>query len=460
MTDHTVSEHTFDVAVIGAGASGTLLASQYHKRAVPGARLALIDAAARPGRGVAYETPFLANVLNGPAGNMSAFPDDKLHFVRWIAKRLPYADESTFAPRTVYGDYLEEILAESLQGDSVQLVKARATGLYLQGGFWIVPLHDGRTIAARAIVLAIGNALIPADPLNVSRITPYYRGTPWGADAVRGLADDASVLLIGTGLTTVDVALSLRETGHRGPLYAVSRHGKLYQHHRPYTPKPLDALPSEFLSPRGAFRWVRSAIGTQQAAGGDWRAVIDSLRPHIPQIWHGWTLRQRASFLRHIRNLWDIHRHRMAPEVFTQLTGLLDDGTLTIYAGRLLTAETDGLQARVTIRAAHSEDVISVLADRVINCTGPSRNYTTTDIPPIAGMREQGLLRPDPLKLGIESDAEGRLIAADGSIVHDIYTIGPLRIPSLFESIAMPEIRVQAEKLATVLAAVSPRDDG
>ncbi len=452
MTYQVVSEHIFDVAVIGAGASGTLLASQYGKRALPGASLVLIDAAVRPGRGVAYETPFLANVLNVPAGNMSAFPDDKHHFVRWLAGRMPGADEATFAPRSVYGEYLEEILAESLAGDAVQLVKARAVNLQARNGLLVVQLQEGEQLCARSVVLAIGNALIPADPLDVTAIMPLYRGIPWGEEAVRGLAVDATVLLIGTGLTTVDVALSLRETGHRGAIHAVSRHGKLYQHHRPYTPQSLEELPPEFQTPRGAFRWVRGAVDRQQAAGGEWRAVIDSLRPHIPKIWQGWTLPQRASFQRHLRNLWDIHRHRMAPEVFQQLTALLDDGILTIHAGRLLRADIDGSQARVTMRAAHSEEVIVVRAERVINCTGPSRNYGTTEIPPIAGMRDQGMLRLDPLRLGIESDPEGRLTTADGSILHNVYTIGPLRIPMLFESIAIPEIRVQAEKLAQLLA--------
>ena len=434
----------FDVAVIGAGASGTLLASNYSRYASPGARLAIIGAGGRPGCGVAYETPYLANVLNVPAGNMSAFPDDRNHFVDWLTGRLPGADAATFAPRCTYGDYLAGIFEETLRSETVKLVDATAIGLSRRKGFWTVHLLNGSIIQARSVVLAIGNALIPGDPLDVSSILPHYRGNPWGSDALQGLSRTSSVLLIGTGLTTVDVALSLRESGHTGHIHAVSRHGRLYHHHSPYTPQSLDELPDEFRTPRSAMRWTRTTIVTVQNKGGDWRAVIDSLRPHLSAIWQQWSLPHRASFLRHVRNLWDIHRHRMAPEVAAQLNRLLADGILTIHSGRLLKVESVGDCARVTVRSTESGDTFVIDADRVINCTGPGRNYAKTDLPLIAGMRDQGWLTPDRLRLGIETDSAGRLISADGSAVETLFAIGPLRIPALFESIAMPEIRVQA----------------
>ena len=431
---------SFDVAVIGAGASGTLVASHYSRHAASGARLALIGAGPRPGRGVAYETPYLANVLNVPAGNMSAFPDDREHFVRWLVNRLPAADGGSFAPRTVYGDYLAGILVETLRSESVRLVDATATDLSLRDGSWTVHLHDGSTVEARSVVLAIGNSLIPDAPLDIGGIASRYRGTPWAADVIQGLSKNAAVLLVGTGLTMVDVALSLREFGHEGLIHAVSRHGKLYGRHKPYAPHLLAELPDEFRTPIAALRWVRAAISQLRGAGGDWRAVIDSLRPHTAQIWQNWSLRQRSSFLRHARNPWDIHRHRMAPEV----------------AGRLLKAEMNGALASITVRSSHTGDTFSVDVDRVINCTGPSRNYAKTDLALIARMRAQGWLVPDRLRLGIETGTDGCLVGANGSTVPNLFAIGPLRIPRLFESIAIPEIRVQAVELATLLAAKKP----
>jgi uncharacterized NAD(P)/FAD-binding protein YdhS len=446
------SEQPYDVAVIGAGASGALLATQFSRQALPGARLALIGAGSRPARGVAYETPYLANLLNVPAGNMSAFPDDREHFIRWLASHLSGSDAGTFAPRLVYGEYLEGILAETLQGEAVELVDATAIDLTHTDDIWTVRLKNGSHITARSVVLAIGNALAPDAPLDISGIAPWYCGVPWATEAIQGLSHTAPVLLIGTGLTTVDVALSLRESGHEGPIHAVSRHGRLYHHHKPYSPQPLTKLPDDFRTPRGAVRWTSSAIKKLQEKGDDWRAVIDSLRPHTALIWSNWTLKQRGSFLRHARNLWDIHRHRMAPEVAGQLTELLDNGILTIHAGRLLKAEPNGAQASITIRSSLSSNTFTLDVDRVINCTGPSRNYSKTDIPLISRLRERSWLTPDRLKLGIETGTDGQLIDTDGGCIAGLYTIGPLRIPALFESIAIPEIRVQAEELAKLLA--------
>jgi uncharacterized NAD(P)/FAD-binding protein YdhS len=446
------SESIFDVAVIGAGASGSLVARQFSKVARSGARLALIGAGSRPARGVAYETPYLANLLNVPAGNMSAFPDDPEHFARWLAQRLPGADAANFAPRSIYGEYLAAILDETLQGETVSLIDNTATGLSFHNGVWCVQLQSGAVIAARCVVLAIGNVLTPAPVLDTSRIAPLYRGNPWGADAIQGLSHTAPVLLIGTGLTTVDVALSLRESGHEGQITAVSRHGRFYRNHAAFTPHPLAGLPYEFRTPRGAVRWTRDAIRHIHNSGGNWRAVIDSLRPYTAQVWRSWSLPQRASFLRHARNIWDTHRHRMAPEVAAHLKKLLADGILTVHAGRLIAAETAGGSARITIRSTLTGDVFTVDAERVINCTGPARNYGSTDIPLIASMRTKGWLTPDLLRLGIETDRDGRLVSSDGTVNKTLFTIGPLRIPELFESIAIPEIRVQACELAQLLA--------
>jgi uncharacterized NAD(P)/FAD-binding protein YdhS len=441
----------FDVAVIGAGASGALLATQFNRLAPTGLRLALVGACKRPARGVAYETPYHANLLNVPAGNMSAYPDERDHFVHWLSARLPGADAKTFSQRSVYGDYLEEILADAMHGDGITLVDGTAMDLTHFDDTWIVHLADGTSLRAGAVVLALGNLLIPRDPTDVSRISNFYHRNPWAADAVRNIKAEEPVVLIGTGLTMVDVALSLREAGHRGPIHAISRHGRLYQVHQPFEPRPLNKLPDEIDTPQTTMRWIRSQAMQAASEGGDWRAVIDSLRPYTARIWRSWTQFQRASFLRHARNLWDIHRHRMAPEIAAQLGELIAQGTLTIYSARIVSADLDGQLARIKLHTTITGEEIILDAARVINCTGPARDFSTVDTPLVAAMRRSGWLRPDQLKLGIETDPDGRLIGTGKTAVYGLYTLGPLRIPSLWESIAIPEIREQARDLAKLL---------
>ncbi|HEX6085582.1 MAG TPA: FAD/NAD(P)-binding protein [Thermoanaerobaculia bacterium] len=408
----------FDVAIVGAGASGTLTAVQYARTGA--GRGALIEAGARAARGLAYGTPYGAHLLNVPAARMSALPDDPSHFERWLHER---GVDATFAPRALYGDYLAELLEET----DITRIGGTAVGMMRSGDHWLISLHDDRTIAARNVVLALGN-LPPYDPLPLASPPAEYVRDPWARGAAIGLDAEAPVLLIGTGLTALDVAIALRHHGHRGRITAVSRHGRVPQRHAPYTARPLSVVPDDFATPRGALRWVRREI-----VHHDWRAVIDSLRPHTAAIWQRWTLAQRASFLRHARNLWDVHRHRAAPEVPIELEAV---------RGRILSL-SPGIEVHTDRGTYH--------AARVFNCTGPACDYARVDLPLVVQLRRDGFLTPDPLRLGVETADDGRLLSASGEPVPGLYTLGPLRRPALWESTAIPEIRAQAAALAQSL---------
>lgn len=429
---------TFDVAVIGAGASGTLTAVQFARAATGAMHGALIEAGARAARGLAYGTPYGAHLLNVTAARMSGLPDDPEHFLRWLRERDADAHGGTFAPRAMYGDYLASLLDQEEVAARITRVGGTAVGMLREGERWIVSLHDDRTVAARSVVLALGN-LPPYDPLALDGpAPPEYVRDPWARGAAVGLAPDAPVLLVGSSLTALDVAIALRDHGHRGRVYALSRHGRTPQRHASYTPRPLAALPDAFASPRGALRWIRREI----ESGAEWRAVIDSLRPHTAAIWRGWSLAQRASFLRHARNLWDVHRHRAAPEV---------DPEMQVLRGRVTKMRSTAAGLEVTC-----EPHGSLTVARVFNCTGPQCDYARIDHPLVVRLRNAGLLTPDPLRLGVETAADGRLIGADGQPVDGLYTLGPLRRPALWESTAIPEIREQAAALAKSLGVRRP----
>jgi uncharacterized NAD(P)/FAD-binding protein YdhS len=455
-----VSER-FDVAVIGAGASGVLLAA-HMAHIGPELRVALLDAGARAARGLAYGTPYGAHLLNVPAAKMSAFEDNPDHFVEWLQTRTPGASGRTYAARSLYGNYLSDVLATiTAHSDRITRVAGTAIGLIREGTDWIVHLHDGRTVAATSVVLALGN-LPPADPIAaVEAASANYLRDPWAPGAAQGLAPEAPVLIIGTGLTMVDLVLALRTEGHRGPIHAISRRGLLPRAHATYLARPLTmtvdgsgGTPAVGLpgSPRRVMRALRMELAAASAEGHDWRSVIDALRPLTQSIWRSWTPRQRASFLRHARPWWEIHRHRLAPEVADEIDALLRAGTLVVHQGRVVSMHDIGSGVRVQWRdasGAHSDLDVA----RVINCTGPQGNYSAIDLPLVVQMRRAGWLVPDDLGLGVETNPDGRLVSADRSTVPGLFTIGPLRRPALWESTAIPEIRGQAAALARLLAA-------
>jgi uncharacterized NAD(P)/FAD-binding protein YdhS len=435
-----VESGRFDVAVIGAGASGALVAAHYRRQAsVPG-RLALIDAGARAARGLAYGTPYGAHLLNVPAGRMSAFQDEADHFLRWLRLRIPDAHARTFAPRKLYGDYLHDVLAEIDGIADVVRIGGTAVGLTRSDGNWTVHLSDGRTIEAPVVVLALGN-LPPADPLRLGDDAPSgYLRDPWAPGATMGLSPDASILLIGTGLTMVDVALALRDEGHRGVIHATSRGGRVPAAHDLASSAGRNAG-APLGSPRALLQWMR------REAGSDWRRLIDGMRPETVAIWKSWSIVQRRSFLRHLRSIWDVHRHRMAPEVAEQIEAMRGAGELQIHRGRVVRLEGRGDGVAATLSSGEMLEV-----QRVINCTGPATDYARLDHPLVSQMRRAGWLVPDPLGLGVEAADDGRLLDRSGSPIDGLFTLGPLRRPALWESTAIPEIRAQAAELARVIA--------
>jgi len=438
------------VAIVGAGASGVLTALQL-RRAAPHFKVGIVEAGARVARGLAYGTPYGAHLLNVPARNMSALPDEPEHFTRWLSARLPDSSGETFAPRPLYGEYLGELLeGTGSEAAPAERIAGTAVGLTRDGKRWLVHLHDGGTVRAGSVVLALGN-LPPGDPPLLSGLADErYVRDPWAPGVAAGLDRDASVLMLGTGLTMLDLVLTLRAEGHRGTVHALSRRGVLSREHEHHPPRPLPEPPA-LRSPRVAVAWLRMELERAASEGRDWRPVLDSLRPHTAAVWKQWSARQQASFLRHARHLWDAHRHRVAPEVGVRIRGLLDSGALIVHRGRLASVTPAPAGLLALWRDRFGADV-SVQVARLVNCTGPRSDYVALDVPLIAQARRAGYLVPDPLGLGVETTDDGALVGRDGKSVEGLFTLGPPRRPALWETTAVPEIRVQAAELARRLA--------
>jgi hydroxyacylglutathione hydrolase len=268
------NEPTTTIAIIGGGVSGTLTAFHLVRQETP-ARVILIDPRPDFGLGLAYSTPSVRHLLNVPAGKIGAFPDQPDHFLNWLRENDdPTATEKTFAPRAVFGRYIQSILTST---NSLEQEIATVDDVRLQGSGGVLTLDNGCELRADLIVLATGNF----DPAPLSRITKavsdsaLYHHNAWAAQTYEELPADAPVALIGTGLTGVDVVVRLRELGHRGRIIAVSRHGNLPTRHADYTPLSLSAI--SLNTPATAVAYFR-ALRAEIRGGAEWRSAIDSLR--------------------------------------------------------------------------------------------------------------------------------------------------------------------------------------
>jgi len=452
-------ETDFDVAVVGGGASGALVATHYREVASFSQRLALVEASGRLCRGAAYGTQLPGHLLNVPASRMSAYANEPDHFAAWLAQHMADAKPDSYAPRMLFGDYLSEHLDKHAPlWPEIVHVGGLVSRITRNDRRWVVHLADGTRLASRNVVLALGN-LPPADPVRfVSGPPAGYVADPWRRDALDGVPFDAPLLLAGTGLTMYDVVQTLRAQGHRGSLYALSRHGRTPAARRGAWPRPLGSPAPVGASPVQCLRWLRAEIDDAAREGYDWRTVVDGVRNRAASIWSQWTIAQKSSFLRHARSFWDAHRHRVASQVHEQIEALRRDGTLRILSGRLLSvveadAAPDGayaLEVRWRARGRTDEQAMSVA--RVVNCTGPATDYARVDQPLVAQLRGAGWLVPDALGLGVETDEDGALVDRDGRRVPGLYAIGSMRRPGLWETTSIPEIRAQAAALARQFA--------
>src|SRR6185295_7980190 len=111
---------------------------------------------------------------------------------------------------------------------------------------------------------------------------PDYLADPWRPGALEAIPSDTPVLLVGAGLTAVDVVLTLTAGGDRdAPITAVSRRGQLPLTHTDQVSPPSDVSLDDPGTLRDLVRRVRRAA----AEAGDWRAVVDGLRPSIDRLW-------------------------------------------------------------------------------------------------------------------------------------------------------------------------------
>lgn len=190
-----------------------------------------------------------------------------------------------------------------------------------------------------------------------------------------------------------------------------------------------------------AFRLIRAEVEAAAHHGYRWRSVLDAMRSHIPRLWQALSLDERRRFLRHVRPYWEVHRHRTAPGVAARISTALDGGQLEIRAGRLRTIRSVDGRLVVAYTPRGSDAVATISPHLLINCGGPECDFGRIAHPLARSLLGRGLVRPDPLGLGIETTPEGETVGADGRPVHGLNALGPIARGACWEMTAVPELR-------------------
>jgi uncharacterized NAD(P)/FAD-binding protein YdhS len=255
----------------------------------------LIERSGEPGRGVAYARRDHDYLLNVPAGRMSADPRIPNEFLDYARRREPDVSAEDFLSRALYGDYLAERLltAQHAAPPHIRLeclrADVRAVRRWQRDTPLRVELDDGNALVADAVVLAVGNAQ-PARLPQFAAIQqhPGYVADPWRLPSAFA---GERVMLIGTGLTMVDIATAAFDR-HAVPavMHAVSRHGLVPPRQSAFR---LDALRVDRCavllaaapSTRRIVNPVRALVADAGREGGDWREAVSFVRQIAPTIW-------------------------------------------------------------------------------------------------------------------------------------------------------------------------------
>jgi uncharacterized NAD(P)/FAD-binding protein YdhS len=190
-----------------------------------------------------------------------------------------------------------------------------------------------------------------------------------------------------------------------------------------------------------------------QRDGIDWREVVASLRPVTPRLWRAMPDVEKARFLRHLRPYWDVHRHRMAPELWAALQSLIANGSLQIVGARLTSIESAGDAMRVTFRRRGDKMSETQEFSAVVNCTGPESDVRRLRDPLIGDLLRRGQAVCDAAGLGLRVDDDYRLLGASNGPSAVLSLTGPLLKGEFWEATAVPELRVHAARLADRLLA-------
>ncbi|MFA6238157.1 MAG: FAD/NAD(P)-binding protein [Bacteriovorax sp.] len=384
------------IAIIGGGFSGTMTAVQLMKQAKTPLQIYLIDKE-NIGRGLAYAENDSCLLLNVRADQMGAFPENVSHFYEWLQAKNIECAPTGFISRSLYGDYLSELLhnaiKESAQWVNVEIINDEVVDIEVSEIKKIL-FANHHSVDINELVLATG--ALSHSELKLADIKK----------------NDGSLTIIGTGLSMVDAVIYLNSINFQGKMTAVSRRGKIPEAHQFYDASVARPV-YDFTSDHSLMTVLQTV--KENLKKFEWRLVIDGLRPHSQSLWSKWSTHERGQFLRFLRPLWDISRHRMAPRHKKIIEMLINSNRLEIK--------------RIGFSSYKPTTKI------VLNCTG----VTPVDNTLIQKLIKKNLLEADFFRLGVLSQFAW------------IHTIGHLLRGELWECTAVPEIRVQAKRLATEL---------
>lgn len=457
------------VAIVGGGAVGAALtgalierlSSRTWARARP--RVVLFERAADIGRGVAYARDGSPYLLNQSAQTMSLVPGRRSDFFDWLQRRglAPREEGDYFCPRRLFGDYVEERFARTLErarraGFGVATIRDEVTTLAPRpaGGHRLVT-HGHEPVSADIVVLAVGN--LPSTRFRALEGPGFFRSPYPSASFVGGIHPRARVAILGTGLSAIDAALALFAAGHEGPVTMASRSGML-----PAVRGPLPDVELHHVTPANVARetehglsplrwatvlgwlelelerhgvqvswdrdfpsWVdpssRLSAEIAAAEGGAraWQALGEALNPMIELVWHHLADEDKRLFLDRYHSRFTSHWVPIPLVTARRLLDHLRSGLLRVERGL---GHATRREAGVALDLGGRSETF----DAVIDATGAPRHLHETESPLLSSLLRKGTVLAHAFG-GVRVELDSlRVLRADGRPDPELHALGNL----------------------------------
>jgi uncharacterized NAD(P)/FAD-binding protein YdhS len=454
----TPSRTALKIAVVGGGFTGVAFVIHAIRSRRPAVDLdiTIVEPAAVLGRGIAYGTSEPLHRINVPSDRMSLFAGDPTHATRWLAAHDAIdpgsgdGNGAYYVSRARYGEYVAATLAEVVAAAAPQVRvshrRSTAIGIRKSESGYSIDLDDGTHLDADRVALCFGHA--PSKPpCSIDEKTlrdPRVVTNPWSADALKAIPRDASILLVGTGLTMADVAVTLVERGHQGRILAISRRGLRAQPHGIFSSAAdfLGDAPAP-TSARKLVRMLRRRIARDEPQVS-WHPAIDAFRFELPRIWNALPVTEKHRVIARLLPFWDVHRFRIAPQIHAAIEHAISTGQITVGTAGITSVQAVGPGFRAGLRLPGGERQERDF-DAVVFCTGPARDITRS--PFVKSLLDGKLARLDSVRIGIDTDLQSRVRDADGQVSPGLLAFGPITRASFGEMTGAPDIARHLERV-------------
>jgi uncharacterized NAD(P)/FAD-binding protein YdhS len=418
-----------EIAIIGGGASGVIAAIRLLETLGERAHITIFESKKSLAEGRAYSTQEPTHLLNVPVEKMDYSIHHPLDFKSWLEKNHYSVFQTKyypFVPRNLYAQYLRERLkeVEKKVGLSIRWLKKRVNKIKETAQGWKLSDLEGSTWEFSFCLCASGyQEDFGREALKLSKKFESNLLNAYDSDRIREISPNENVLLIGAGLSAVDVWRQLKDQGHKAHITFFSRHGLFpLSHGEAGAAIKLEDLKGKSVS--DIYLYLKKVKAQLKLT---WATVADSLRPQISTLWTSFSESQKMQFLNRYKPYWEIIRHRLPAPVHAELSDDLNSKNISILKGRIIETRTRGDEIELIYK--YQSQTFSLKTHHLVIATGAKIEQSELSFELI-----NGKINSCPYRFGYQHKG-----------TKNIWFIGPAAKTMKWEITAIPDIRVQIE---------------